>query len=163
MKKYFWILTVIIIILFDSCLKNSELEREKEAIKSVIEAEIKSSFYGDYKSWSELFTHGPNTCCFYSDQGTCYSWSGWEEISLAATDFIKPERTRGKIYEGYYDYSVRFCEESALVTFKTKLIDIQLGDEYDCEITSTEMRFLEKQEDQWKITHLLTAYSIDNE
>ena len=163
MKKHQWILFLFTVFLVCSCQKKSDMEKEKEAIKSVIEAELKASFYGDYESWKDFFAHEPNTFCFHSDRGNCNSWVGWEEIRTEAKNFIRPERTAGRIYEGYYDYSVRICEESALATFKTKMIVIQISDTYDCEITGTEMRVLEKQDGQWKITYLGTVYSIDNE
>lgn len=154
MKKHHWIVVVSIPFIFYSCQRRIDPKEEGKAIKSVIEGEIKASFYGDYESWTDFFAHKPYTIYHFIDKGICNCWEGWENISAAAGTFIRPERTSGKMYEGYYDYAVKIYEEAALVTFKTKTTVIRRGDEFDLVLIGSEVRFLEKQDGEWKITYL---------
>lgn len=161
--RHLCILFAFVMFSGHSCQKRADIEQEKEAIRTVIEAEIKASFYGDYESWTNYFAHEPYTFWFLDDQGEYDYLEGWEEISAAAKDLIKPERTAGRIFEGCYDYNIRVLEEAALATFRTKTTIIQKEDEYDYPLIGSETRFLEKKNDEWKITYSGTIYSSGNE
>lgn len=154
MRRNYWILLASISFIIFSCNGKIDLEKDKDAIKSLIEGEIRASFYGDFQSWVNFFAHQPYTVIMQTDRHASYYWEGWEEINTTARDFIRPGRTAGRIYEGYDDYVVKVYEEAALVTFKTKTTIIRKGDEFDIELIGSEVRLLEKQDGEWKITYL---------
>lgn len=153
---------MFVLFIGSSCQKIN-VEQEKEAIKSVIDAEIRASFYGDYDSWINCFAHEPYTFWLQADQVEHHYWQGWEEISTAAKDIIKPERTAGKIYEGYYDQYIKVYKEAATTFFKSRTTVIRQDDGEEYEQVGMEVRFLEKNNDEWKITYLETRYLSSDE
>ena len=157
MKKIIFPMFVLMLIAGSSCQEKIDIEKEKEAIKAVIEGEIKASFDGDYETWTTFFVHEPYTFWLQASQERYSNWKGWEEISSTAKDFIKPDRAGSVIHEGNYDYTIRVYKEAALVTFKSKITDIE--EEETSEYIGLEVRFLEKQDGEWKITYLGTVYS----
>jgi hypothetical protein len=155
MKKYLISLIVLGFLAGTSCQEKIDIEKEKEAIKAVIEGEIKASFDGDYETWTTFFVHEPYTFWLQASQGGYSSWKGWEEISSNVKDFIKPDRAGSVIHEGNYDYTIRVYKEAALVTFKSKITFIEEDESFEGD--GIEVRSMEKQDGEWKITYLGTV------
>ena len=136
-------------------MEEIDVAKEEEAIKAVIEGEINASFDGDYETWTNFFAHKPYTFWLQASQGGYLCWKGWEEISSKAKDLFKPDREGSIIYEGSYEYTIRVYKDAALVTFKSKITG-KVEDEsinYD----GIEVRSLEMQDGEWKITYLGTV------
>ena len=155
MKKYLFPLVVLATLFIISCEEKIDIEKEKEAIKAVIEGEINASFDGDYETWLTFFAHEPYTFWLQASKGGYSSWKGWEEINLNAKQFVKPDRKGSIIHEGNSDYTISVYKESALAIFKCKLTEADGGDER----IGLEVRALEKKDGVWKITYLGTVYS----
>jgi hypothetical protein len=161
MKKYLLPLLVLAILFLTSCEEKIDIEKEKEAIKAVIEGEIKASFDGDYETWTTFFANESYTFWLQAWNDGYISWTGWQDISTAAKEWVKPERKGTRIYEGNYGYIIQVYKESALAIFKCKS-SIAEADEQD-ELIGLEVRALEKKNGEWKITYLGTVYSSSYE
>ena len=164
MKKI--IFSLFAVILIAGCAPPTEeidVAKEEEAIKTVVEGEIKASFDGDYETWKTFFAPEPYTFWLQAGQTGYTCWKGWEEINSNAKEFIKPDRMGRIIYEGSYDYTIKVYKNAALATFKTRI----KGKEEDENIKydGIEVRSLEKQDGKWKITYLGTVrpYSYEED
>jgi hypothetical protein len=156
MKKIIFLFFAVLVI--TGCtppVEEIDVAKEEEAIKAVIEGEINASFDGDYETWTNFFAHKPYTFWLQAGQGGYVCWKGWEEISSNGKDFIKPERPGSAIYAGSYDYTIKVYKNAALVTFKTKITAKREGESIN--IDGIEVRSLEKQNGEWKITYLGTV------
>jgi hypothetical protein len=156
MKKI--IFSFFAVLLITGCTPPKEeidVAKEEEAIKAVIEGEIKASFNGDYESWTNYFAHETYTFWLQASQGGYVCWKGWEEISRNAKGFIKPDRAGSAIYDGSHDYTIKVYENAALVTFKTNITG--KSEDGSINYNGIEVRSLEKQNGEWKITYLGTV------
>jgi hypothetical protein len=153
MRKLFYALIAFSLMPVTSCQQKIDIVKEEEAIKAVIEGEIKASFNGDYETWESFFAHEPYTYWLQANNETYVSWKGWEEISSQMKQYVKPDRKGSITYEGNSDYTISVYQESALAVFKCKF-SIE-ADEY----LGLEVRALEKKDGEWKITYLGTVYS----
>ena len=140
-----------------SCQEKIDIEKEKIAIKAVIEGEIKASFEGDFESRTNFFVHEPYLLWLQAHQKNFTYAKGWQEINSMAKEFITPDRVGSMIHDGNYDYTIRVYKEAALATFKAKITVVQEDGSYELE--GLEVRSLEKQDGEWKITYLGTVYS----
>ena len=160
-NRNLWIILLIVQVIGISCQK-VDIDKEKEAIKSVIEAEIKASFYGDYASWTKLLARKSITFWQIGEKEDCSYWKGWEEICNAARDFITSERTEGRIYEGYYNLNIKVYKKSAMVSYMSKSTIIQKYNYQEKEVVELEVRYLEKTDRNWKILYLGSLCSSGN-
>jgi hypothetical protein len=142
MKKYLLTLFAIILLAGTSCQEKIDIEKEKEAIKAVIEGEIKASFNGDYDTWTTFFAHEPYAFWLQANNERYVSWKGWEEINSNAKEFLTPD-------------AINVYKESALAVFKCKLLITETEDK----LIGLEVRALEMKNGEWKITYLGTVYS----
>jgi hypothetical protein len=132
-------------------------DADRKAIREIVEGEIKSSFLGDYEKWSAHFAHEPYTCWMQAAQTGYWFWRGWDEISTAMKEFVRPSRAGSLILENVTDYVDRLYKDAALVTFTAKITQIIDGEK--TEVTGREVRSLEKKDGKWKIIYLGTIYS----
>lgn len=128
-KDFQWTSFIFILLTVTSCGK-IKLEQEKEAILSVIEAEMKTSYYGDYESWRKLIAHKPYTFWQTGDHKYSRYWEGWEDLSI------------------------RVQKKAASAFFKSKITLIEQDNHQEYELTRAEARFLEKDNGKWKIVYL---------
>ena len=70
-----------------SCQEKIDREKETDAIKKVIEDEIRASFNGDYETWTTFFIHEPYLLWLQATK-TGYSYSnGWDDLNTEAKKF----------------------------------------------------------------------------
>ena len=167
MKKIFYsILALLLIAGSYSCQEKIDIEKEKEAIKAVIEGEIKASFDYDYESWTNFFVQ--ESYLFWLQAGhKGYTYGkGWEDINSAAKEYFanaKEKDWRKPILNECYDYTIRIYSRAALATFKAKITPRIREGKNNYERETLEVRTLEKQDGEWRITYLGTVNSSSYE
>jgi hypothetical protein len=156
MKKYLLALLILIFAVRTSCQEKIDIPKEEAAIKAVIEGEIKASFDGDYDRWASFFVQEPYMVWMQAWKEGYVSWKGWQEVSKAAKNFVKPERKGSMIHNGNYDYIIRIYDNAAFVSFKCKSSTFSEGQSKESD--AMEVRFLENHEGNWKIAYLSSIY-----
>lgn len=157
MKKLLSVL--IVVALFTSPLLKGQTDNAKKeaAIKAVIEGEIKASFNGEYDTWASFFVQEPYLVWMQASKERYTCWKGWQEVSSNAKNFVKPERKGSIIHNGNSDYTIRFYNNGAFVTFKCKATTISNGQ--STQVEAWEARLLENQSGKWKIAYLSSVYT----
>ena len=160
MKKYVLTLFALILLAGTSCQEQIDIEKEKEAIKAVIEGEIKASFDYDYESWTNFFVQESYLFWLQAFPKKYYYMKGWQDISSRVKEGFanaKEEDWSKAILNESYDYTIRVYRGAALATFKIKITTVREGNNYEQE--RLEVRSLEKQDGEWKIAYLGTVGS----
>ena len=157
MKKSLLVLIVIVFFTCPSLKGQTANAKEESAIKAVIEGEIKASFAGDYNTWTSFFVQEPYLVWMQASKEMNVCWKGWQEVSTNVKNAFKPERKGSIIHNGNSDYTIRFYNNGAFVTFKCKFTTISNGQSNQFE--STEARLLENQSGKWGIAYLSTIYT----
>lgn len=119
-------------------------DKEKEAIKAVIEKETASFMNVDYKTWSSLWLKVPYAYWSYSDStGTSYV-EGWDNLNNTYAEYFKNSKpSKGEIKNEWIE--IRVFENGAYAHFVQKVYD-----EIDYDETS-QIRVLEKKDGNWKL------------
>jgi len=156
MKKYLLVLFGLIFLAGTSYKEKIDIAKEETAIKAVIEGEIKASFDGDYERWATFFVQEPYMVWMQAWKEGYVSWKGWQDVSVAAKSWVKPERKGSIIHNGNNDYTIRIYENGAFVSFKCKSTIISEGLSKESE--AMEVRFLENYDGKWKIAYLSSIY-----
>jgi hypothetical protein len=119
-------------------------EKEKEAIKAVIEQETASFMNLDYKTWSSLWLKVPYAYWSYSDSsGTSYI-EGWDNLNSTYADYFNNSKpSKAEITNEWIE--IRVFEDGAYAHFVQKTYD-----EIDRDETS-QIRVLEKKDGKWKL------------
>lgn len=122
----------------------AQVEKEKEAIKAVIEKETASFLNVDYKTWSSLWLKVPYAYWSFSDStGTNYI-EGWDNLDKTYADYFKNSKpSKGEITNTWKE--IRVFENGAYAHFEQKV-----SDEIDSDETS-QIRILEKKDGKWKL------------
>ncbi|HUX94549.1 MAG TPA: hypothetical protein VMV47_02355 [Bacteroidales bacterium] len=157
MKKSLSVLVVIALFACPSLRGQADNAKKETAIKAVIEGEIKASFNGEYDNWASFFVQEPYLVWMQASKERYSCWKGWQEISTNAKNFVKPERKGSLIHNGNSDYTIRFYNNGAFVTFKCKITNISEGQSTQEE--AWEARILENQGGKWKIAYLSSIYT----
>ena len=146
----------MIFLAITSCNEKIDIAKEEAAIKAVIEGEIKASFDGDYIGWASFFVHEPYVVWMQSWKDGYGSWKGWQDISTAVKQWVKPERKGTIIHNGNSDYTIRIYQNAASASFKCRSARISEGQNKETE--AMEFRVLEKHDGTWEIAYLSSIY-----
>jgi hypothetical protein len=168
MKKIFSILAVIVLAVIvgmackQSKIPDSELEKEKEAIKAVIAKETESYYKQDFENWKDTYVDQP----YFRSYGY---WEGYPERVRYYNGFDTLEAFKKKQFEQNKtlwkgsreerrNENFRIYPGMAWYTFEQISYSADgakiLG-------RSVETRILEKQEGKWKIAYLGFHYLPD--
>jgi hypothetical protein len=148
---------LFVLIQLNACKSKVDIPREQESIKAVIEGEINASFDGDYDKWTSFFVHEPYVLFLQANKNYYVDLKGWDTLSISAKNWVRSSRKGTILFGGNSDYVFRIFKDAAWVSFKsTSTLTSDCG---ESQMTSVEVRTLEKSEGVWKISYLGSVYS----
>jgi hypothetical protein len=121
MKKYFMVLATLIFVLGTSCEEKINIEKEKEAIKAVFEADKTAYFNQDFNAMGELWIKEPSSIkIFMSDKGLT-KYEGWENINASQKKETEDNSwDRKQVKATFLNYNIDLIDdESASVVCET--------------------------------------------
>ncbi len=144
MKKFSTAILVSSSLMLLCMSVEAQADKEKEAIRAVIEQETASFINLDYKTWSSLWQKVPYAYWSYSDStGTSYV-EGWDNLNTTYAGYFKNAKpSKAEITNEWIE--IRVFENGAYVHFIQKVYD-----EIDHDETS-QIRVLEKKDGKWKL------------
>ncbi|MGD0583468.1 MAG: hypothetical protein ABR974_11035 [Bacteroidales bacterium] len=145
------------ILLFNACRSKADLSGEQESIKAVIKGEINASCEGDYDKWTTFFVHEPYVLFLQANKNYYLDLKGWDTLSVAAKNWIRPSRKGTILFGGNSNYVFRISGNIAWVSFTTT--STLTSDCGESKLVGIEVRTLEKHEGSWKIAYLGSVYS----
>ena len=150
MKKYLWTLFAISLLLGTSCQEIIDIEKEKEAIKAVIEKETNSHLSRDSDRHNECFVQDERLIMLGSTDGIFYYYKGWKEISLAYEGiYADSPNPITDIYQ-YTNYKIEVNKGSAWAVYD----EIAHDAEGEFLVNNKSARILEKVDGEWKIIYM---------
>jgi hypothetical protein len=158
-------LFVLILILFAgfSCQEKMDIEKEKEAIKAVIEEETRAYLDQDFERLAKTHLHDETSFRMSIGKDGYQTIIGWKAIgdTLKSWTSADWEDVNAKFMNT--DYKIKVYPQSAWAVFTQTWDYTYNGKQYA--IPSLETRFLEKVNEEWKIVYLLNVgtYTYDEE
>ena len=122
----------------------AQIDKEKDAIKTVITKETSSFMNIDWKSWSSSWVQAPYAYWSYSDSTGSSFLEGWETINKTFETYFNSQKpSKATITNDWVE--VRVYGNGAYAHFIQKSVD-----ELDTEETS-QIRVLEKKNGKWRV------------
>lgn len=140
----------LILIANYACEKKVDVEKEKEAIKVVIENESNSYLARDFAKQSESFLQDESLIFLGASADDYWFSAGWEDISIAYQNIYKDQPDSYEGHFTYENYKIKVYEESAFVQYD----EIAYDAEGKFMRKNISVRFLEKIKGEWKIVYL---------
>jgi hypothetical protein len=147
MKRAFLVLVAFFIIVNYSCKEKIDIEKEKEAIKAVIEEESASYYASDFDRWSATQIQDSTNIRMSSSKSGYVITSGWESISSNMKPTILNKRQAVK--EVKTPLRIKIYEESAWIVFENEGFNNK-GESTGKTIVTN---FLEKHDGIWKMVY----------
>ena len=162
MKKYVLTLFALILLAGTSCQEKIDIEKEKEAIKAVIEEEKNAYFDRDITRIGATWVQDPTSRkMFLTQEGLIYL-NGWSEVNQHDKESVESDEWEGSedIMAHFSDYEINIYNNTALVFCNTKWT----GKYKEEEISGEQKRILHfvKVDGVWKYD-LMAMYSIPAE
>ena len=158
----FSILALLLIAGTICCQEKINIEKEKEAIKAVIEQAMAASYdEADYDQIVNNWIHEPYALVSYASKYDQWHIKGWQEMDELfkkhASYFDSIQLAQNWKYVSFenYDYTIRVYQQCAWASFYSKFIFTMQEANLDKEIL--EVRFLERHEGEWKIIYSSTV------
>jgi len=150
MKKYLLSLIVLVFIAGTACQEKIDIEKEKEAIKAVIENETNSYWARDWDQQSNAFLQDESLIVLAASSKSYTSVVGWEEISQAYKQDHEnyPDPSTDK--RQFTNYKIKVYKGSAWAVYD----EIVHNSEGEFVREYINVRFLEKMDGEWKIVYL---------
>ena len=141
------------------CQDKTNTEKEKEAIKAVIEGLLKDHAECDHEGWTSAWIQQPYIFISYADKSGHFISKGWNELKeMAKSSFtraMEEDKKTGRIMTlEPYDFIIRVYSESAWAQYKIKWTEIYTGKEETKEWITFENYSFEKADGQWKIASI---------
>ena len=153
MKKYLVPLIALTVLIGFSCQEQIDVEKEKEAIKGVIEEETAAVLDKDHERWANTYVHNETNFRLSANTDQYEFISGWEALDESYNEWFAQAYDQGPMWKGIKsDYVIRVYGNSAWAVCDEKSVHPETGE--DLGWVGKEVRFLEKIEDTWKITFL---------
>jgi hypothetical protein len=161
-KKYYFAYLVIGLAPFISaCQPKVDIEKEKDAIKAVLEEEKKGFFEKNSERMAATWVQKPSSVKMFMGQNEEIDMFGWAKIS----ERDKADLARGwsdykDMRVDYSDFQFNIYERNAWILFKARW-----GWTYNGEpgkLEQTRIMALEKFEGKWKIT-LMAIYNVPSQ
>ncbi len=151
MKKRLFPLLALLILLFPACQQQINVEKEKQAIITVLDEESQAYLDRDYERLAACWVQDSLTSRLSASK-TGYGFTHWEEMS----NNIKEGIENDSLWLGYKDmkyeksdFNIKVFPDCAWATFNEKLTGIWQDEPFESE--SIHLTVLEKIEGQWKI------------
>ena len=151
MKKFYFLLIVIVSPLYVFSQDNTNIENEIAAIKAVIEKETNSWINIDYESWKSCYLQNDP---FVRVESNPQGWTGasnWEMFDSSLKAFYDN-------YEGPIPRPIRFENENYIIRLTQDAAwAAYIENFFDTDSSkiswNINTRFLEKQNGEWKISY----------
>jgi len=157
MKKIIFSILALSLIAGSSCQEKIDIEKEKEAIKAVIEQTSAAYHEADYDQIINNWIHEPYVLASNASKDDQWHFRGWQKIDEAvkkyASNLDSIQQAGNWEYVSFenYDYTIRVYQQCAWASFYSKFIFTMQEANLDKEIL--EVRFLERHEGEWKIIY----------
>jgi hypothetical protein len=150
MKKYLIPIIALVFFTVSSTSAEKNVEKEKEAIKTVIKDQTIASSNRDFDLLSSYWGQDESVVRIASGKNGFNKGLGWEEISKGYKAGIKNNPEPFKMKKKYSDFKIKVYKECAWAVFNEsayndegELLGVQVG-----------TRFLEKKDGDWKIVYM---------
>ncbi len=162
-KVYFnamFILLLLCTTLYSQIQKSSS---DEEAIKQVIINETNNWFNRDYENWEKNWVHAKYTFSMFSGYGDSALYReklGWDSVKADAKHYFDKYKEPFDIDVSWSDWNFRIFNDCAWANYiQTNIIE-------ENPYRNREVRFLEKNNGEWKIVYLasvnLFTYNFNN-
>ncbi len=159
MKKY--VLTLFALILFAgaSCQEKIDIEKEKAAIKAVLEAETDAFLSKDFDRLAATYIQDETNIRLSAGKSGYGYGVGWEEIGSGFKEYFEnnPEQSTDKYVKT--NVKIKVYKESAWAINDETVYD----SEGEISLKMIGVRFLEKVDGEWKIVYLSVVYTSSYE
>ena len=160
MKKLILIATIIFLA-GTSCQEKIDIEKEKEAIKAVIEQESKAYFNQDYVAMGETIVKEPSSVKMYMTQKGQFRYEGWDKINAQNQIETSDTTWNRKLFKGrFLNYKIDVMDNSAWVLCDKHWEGINKGESMTMD--QSRIYVLKKVDNKWKIA-LIAMYTIPKE
>lgn len=153
MKKALKFLMTFILLAGISCQEKIDIEKEKEAVKAVIEEETSAFLNKDISALAKTYIQDESNIRLTAGKSGYSYLLGWEKIGSTLESWIDSGFVDIKnIKFEKSDYKIKVYQQSAWAVFEERTdYDYQGKHVQD---TAISVRFLEKENDKWKIVYL---------
>ncbi len=159
MKKYVLTLLALILLAGTSCQENIDIEKEKEAIKAVIEEETNAYFDRDFDRFAATYVQNETNIRLDAGKGGYFHIVGWEEMDSIFKEGFEKYPDPIKHYQVKTNYKIKVYKESAFAVFDNELHN----SEGELTKTNIHVEFLEKVNGEWKIVYLSEIHTSSYE
>jgi hypothetical protein len=163
MKKLKYVVwcSICLALFFSSCQTKVDPEKEKEAIKAVLEQEKKAYFDKNFDMMAATWVQKPSSVKMYMMQEGETDLFGWIKISERDKQDISKERSEYKnIQLEFTDFQINVYETNAWAIFKAKWN--WTYKDTPGRMEQTRIMAFEKVEGKWRIA-LMAIYNVPTE
>ena len=150
MKKYLITLIAFSFLASPSCQKKIDIEKEREAIKAVMENETNATWAKDFAQQSKSFLQDESLVRLSAGNGGYVYREGWEMISLGYLQYFKNNPNPSTNTWKFTNYKIEVYIESAWAVYDAiwHNAEGEFLSDHKC------VRFLKKVDGEWKIVYL---------
>ena len=163
MKKYLFTLIVFSLMAGASCQEKINIDKEKEAIKAVIENETNSNYAKNFDQQKKSFLQDESLIGISAGKGGYTYMKGWDKISSNYEENHKNSPSPSTDKLEFKNYNIKVYPESAWAVYE----QIRYNSEGDFVNNNLQTRVLEKINGEWKIVYLsyifTTSYEEESE
>jgi len=151
-------LFALVLLAGTSCQKKMDIEKEKEAIQAVFEAEKAAYFKQDDKAMGEFWIKLPSSVKIAMSANGQKRYDGWDNINAAYQEEIQDTSwNRELVRATFTNYQINVRNTAAWVLCEANWEGIFMGDTIS--VTQTRINVLEKDDGKWKFS-LMAYYTI---
>ena len=163
MKKIiFSFLALLLIAGSYSCQEKIDIEKEKEAIKAVIEEETNAYLDKDFDRLSNCFVQDETNIYLMVEKSSYTYHAGWENISSFYKELFEQDWSDYKnIKIEKTNYRIKVYNNSAWAAFDAN-VEFDYKDEHIVS-KAIGIRFLEKVNGEWRIVYYSSVYTSSYE
>ena len=150
MKKYGLTLFALILLAGTSCQEKVDIEKEKEAIKTVLEEETNAARDSDFDRLAATWVQDETSIWLGTGKSGYTYGVGWKKIGSDFKEYFEnnPEPGTGKFENT--NYRIKVYKESAWAIYD----QVMYNSEGEVTWENIGVRFLEKVDGEWKIVYL---------
>ena len=150
MKKYLYLLLAFVLFATHSCQETIDIEKETEAIKTVIEEETQAFLNKDFDRMAATYVKDETNIRLSSSSNSYSLTVGWDEVEPLFKEYFKnnPEPSTDRYVKD--NYKIKVYKENAWVVNDETVYD----PEGNVLFKLIGVRILEKQDDTWKIVYI---------
>ena len=147
MKKFINVIMAMILVICISCQEKLDIEKEKEAIKAVVEQEKDGFFEKDINKIESTWVHDLTARKIYMFPDEYHYFNGWSEINLHDKENIESQDIES-LNLIFSDFEFNLYGKNALVFCNANWSGIYMGREFE-EVQHRILHFI-KVNGEWK-------------